>query len=572
MKKSLVLLLVFTMVFSFALTACGGDETPAEDTGVETTDQVVEDTTDTMMDTDANPALSRGNVLTVATSSLDGKFNSIMYDNEYDGWVSDLVFDGLISNDFEGNPVVSAAKDWEVSEDKLTYTFYLKEGMTFHDGEPVTANDVAFTYYAISDPDYDGPRGYAVSDIEGVEAYRNGESDTISGINVIDDLTIAFTIVEKNVQKIWDFGYGILPEHIYAYDSWDAFKATMNTPVGSGLMMFKEFKVGEYVELESFDDYHDGRANVDGVIVKIQPTETATAALAAGEIDIVNPPANLENYEIMDSGGIAEIQEFTGNGYNYLGLNFRSPKLSDVRVRQALVYGLNREAFIENQWEGFAEVCNAPISPVSWAYPDQSKLNNYDYDPDKANALLDEAGWIDTNGDGIRDKDGVELSLTWTAYNDVDWPLNLIAMATENWKELGVELNAEMMEFNAVAEKVFDQQDFEIWNMGWSLSIDPDPTGIFDKASDMLGGYNAGGYYNERAEEIFAEGRVEYDQDKRAALYQEWAQIANEDLPYIFNAYRNEIWGVNNRVHDMTLGPYYDWAYNVQDITLDYVK
>jgi peptide/nickel transport system substrate-binding protein len=346
----------------------------------------------------------------------------------------------------------------------------------------------------------------------------------------------------------------------------------MNTPVGSGLMMFKEFKVGEYVELTSFDDYHDGRANVDGVIIKIQPTETATAALAAGEIDIVNPSANLENYEIMTASGLAEIQEFTGNGYNYLGLNHRSPKLSDVRVRQALVYGLNREAFIENQWEGFAEVCNAPISPVSWAYPDQSKLNNYDYDPAKANALLDEAGWIDTNGDGIRDKDGVELSLTWTAYNDVDWPLNLIAMATENWKEIGVELNAEMMEFNAVAEKVFDEQDFEMWNMGWSLSIDPDPTGIFDKASDMLGGYNAGGYYNERAEEIFEAGRLEYDQDKRTALYQEWAQIANEDLPYIFNAYRNEIWGVNNRVHDMKLGAYYDWAYNVQDITLDYVK
>lgn len=575
MKKSLVLLLVFVMVFSFALTGCGSKTEPApadSQTPADTaTDSAAVDTAPAL-DADQNPALTRGNVLTVATTSLDGKFNSIMSDNVYDSWVTGLVFEPLVSNDAQGNPIPAAATSWDVSEDKLTYTFHLDEGMTFHDGTPVTAEDVAFTYTTIADPNYDGPRGTVVNDMVGVEAYRAGEADSVEGIKVIDPLTISFTITEPNVQKIWDFVYGILPQHVYKYDNWESFKSTMNNPVGSGILKFEEFKVGEYVRMSRFDDYHLDKTKLDGVVIKLQPTETATAAFAAGDIDLVNPPANLESYDIMTSTGLGVVQEFTGNGYNYVGFNLRNPKLSDKRVRQALAYGLNRELFIENQWEGFASVCNTPISPVSWAFPDPSSLNDYAYDPEKAKALLDEAGWVDSDGDGVRDKDGMKLSLVWTAYNDVDWPLNLIALAKEQWKEIGVELEAELMEFNAVAEKVYDNQDFEMYNMGWSLSIDPDPTAIFGSESDVLGGYNAVGFHNDRADEIFALGTQEYDQAKRADLYQEWAIIANEELPYLFNAYRNETWGVNNRIKNMELGPYYDWTYTIKDIELDYVQ
>ena len=576
MKKSLAILLVFTMISVLGLTGCGSSQTPLLDNtqneqlndSINTTDGQEENT----LDADENPALTRGNVLMVSTTSLDGKFNPVLSDNAYDTWVVDMVFEGLITNDINGNPVPAAARSYEISADKLTYTFHLNEGMTFHDGEPVTADDVAFTYYTMADPDYDGPRGYVVSDIVGADAYRNGEKDIIEGINVIDETTISFTIVASNVQKIYDFSYGIMPRHIYHYNDWEAFKAMMSNPVGSGIMKFKEYKSDAYISLLANRDYHGGRAKIEGVTIKIQPTEAGTASLASGDIDIVNPPANIENFDIMTSSGIVDIQEFTSNGYGYIGFNLRNPKLSDVRVRQALAYGLDRKTFIENQWDGFASICNAPISPVSWAYPDVSKLNPYAYDPEKAKALLDAAGWIDTDGDGIREKDGIKLSILWTAYNNVDWPLNLIALAKDNWKEIGVELESELMAFNTVYEKVFDNQDFELWNMGWTLAIDPDPVGIFDKASDVLGGYNAGGYYNERAEEIFKEGLNEYDLEKRAALYQEWAVIANEELPYLFNAYRNEIWGVNKRVKGMTLGSYFDWTYTIGDVELEYTK
>ncbi|MGF7059619.1 ABC transporter substrate-binding protein [Brassicibacter mesophilus] len=167
------------------------------------------------------------------------------------------------------------------------------------------------------------------------------------------------------------------------------------------------------------------------------------------------------------------------------------------------------------------------------------KVNKYEYDPEKAKELLKEAGWEDRDNDGwVENEKGEKLEIVWTAYNDVAWPQELVAVAKENWKEIGVRLEGELMEFNAVSDKVYDERNFDLFNMGWSLSIDPDLRGIFDKASDSPGGYNSMGFYNEEAEQIMAQGILETDFEKRKAMYQRWAEIANEELPYLFIAYR----------------------------------
>jgi peptide/nickel transport system substrate-binding protein len=504
--------------------------------------------------------------LTFGETSLDGKFNPIISDSTYDGYVVDLMFDALVDNTPEGEPKADVAERWEISEDGKTYTFYLKKGIRFHDGHELTAEDVQFTYETIAHPDYNGPRWSTMQDVVGAQEFRDGKADHVDGIKIIDEYTISFTTKEINAPKIInDFIYEILPKHYYQFEDFDDFIALNQNPMGSGPFKFVRYVVGQYLEIEANEEYFKGRPKLDGVIVKIVPAETIPAELQAGVIDIGQLTQLPEDVEIATETGIVDIQQFTGNGYTYVGINLRRDNFKDKRGRQALMYGLNRRAFIDSHYEGYAEPCNTAVSPVSWAYTE--KVNKYEYDPEKAKELLKEAGWEDRDNDGwVENEKGEKLEIVWTAYNDVAWPQELVAVAKENWKEIGVRLEGELMEFNAVSDKVYDERDFDLFNMGWSLSIDPDPRGIFDKASDSPGGYNSMGFYNEEAEQIMAQGILETDFEKRKAMYQRWAEIANEELPYLFIAYRQQVFGVNNRVKNLKLAPYTDWVWDIEHV------
>lgn len=583
-KKLLVLLLALVMVMSFALTGCNVENNQSTNMSVnETTDPVEENTSSQNVinseesedeaDTarlEANPAISRGNVLTVGMSALDGEFNPIFSDSVYDSSVCDLVFNGLVKVNKNAEFVPDLAV-WEISDDRLTYTFTISPGVKFHNGSELTARDVEFTFKAIAHPDYVGSRVSAVSDIVGFSEYKAGETDSIRGIKIIDDYTIAFTIEQPKVNKISDFTFGILSSEYYAFESMRQLEQLNEVPMGTGPMMFKEFKVNEYVRFETFEDYFNGRAKIDGVIYKVVQDAIVAATLNAGDVDIAEVSANLDNYDTMTESGIVKAQEYLGNSYRYIGFNLRLDKFSDKRVRQALWYGLNLREFIDAQWEGFAAPCLGPISPVSWAYPDPTELTTYEYNPEKAKELLAEAGWVDTDGDGILDKDGQPFTIEWTSYNDVTWPASFIEVAKENWGELGIQLEGKFLDFSSVLDLVYEKQDFEMYNMGWSLSVDPDPTDIFGRDADVLGGFNAIGFHHERANEIFKLAKKEYDQAKRAQLYQEWAQIANEEVPYIFVSIGITINGVNERVQNLEIDTFDSFESQILDIELEYL-
>ncbi|MDR0396429.1 MAG: ABC transporter substrate-binding protein [Oscillospiraceae bacterium] len=252
------------------------------------------------------------------------------------------------------------------------------------------------------------------------------------------------------------------------------------------------------------------------------------------------------------------------------------PKLGDKLVRQALLYALDRENFILAQYGSteLARVGLAPISPTSWAFPDLSDLNDYAFDLDKAAALLDEAGWT-VGEDGYRyNADGVKLELEWLVYEDSPWPVTLSSMAFDSWKQIGVSLLINRMDFNTVANTTQEpppgEKMFDIYTMGFSLDADPDPSGgLFDYDAFSAGGFNASGYYNEHAQDLIKAGKLEFDQAKRAAIYQEWAKLMNEEVPTSIVAYRSEIWGVNNRVSGLDLGTYAEWADIIRDVTLE---
>lgn len=507
--------------------------------------------------------------LRFGTGSLDGKFNPILCDNTYDQYVCSMVFDGLIGNDPKGNPTTDfLASEYKVSDDHLTYTFKIRSNAKFTNGDPVTAKDVKFTFETMCNKAYDGPFTYVVSNIVGYKEFNEGTATELTGVKAISDKEVSITVTEPYAGEIYNLGIGILSAKYYAFTTWDEFKAKNAAPMGCGQFTFKDYTPGQACNLVLTKDYYGKKPNLAGVSILIIPDETQIQALVSGQVDVINPSANKDNWDQMSAdSAVSYAKRFVGNGYNVLGMDLKNPIFADKKVRQALLYGLNLKEFIDNEWQGFAQQCLTPISPVSWAYPDTSELNTYAYDPEKAKQMLDEAGWK-VGADGIREKDGTKLSFTWIAYNDVAWPQHLQALAAEQWKAIGVEMKSELMDFNTVADRVFTQGKFEMFNIGWSLSIDPDPVGMYDKASDVPGGYNAMHYFNADAEKIFADARLEFDQTKRAALYKQWAKIANDDLPYLFCAVREEVWGISAKFQGFDkMGPYYNWVQCLTDVT-----
>ena len=192
---------------------------------------------------------ARKDTLIVGTTAPDGKFNPIYSSSVYDTWVVSLITEGLTTNDPEGNPQPLVAKDWKISDDKKTYTFHLNKNIKFSDGKPLTADDVAFTYTAMCDPSYDGPRADAVEKLVGYKEYKSGSATSVEGIKVIDKNTISFTLTDVKAPAIYDFGYGIMEKDYYGFEKGNInkLKDLFQKPIGCGPYKLKDYKPGQEV-------------------------------------------------------------------------------------------------------------------------------------------------------------------------------------------------------------------------------------------------------------------------------------------------------------------------------------
>jgi len=367
-----------------------------------------------------------------------------------------------------------------------------------------------------------------------------------------------------------------MPKHYYKFEKWEDFLALNEQPLGSGIMVFDSWEPKQFIKVMKNANYWDPEhaAKIDGVLMSEFPEESIISALQTNQIDFAQVSSSAENLEAINALDNIQIDNYLGNGYTFMCFNCVKPKLADVRVRQALMYALDRESFIKAQYgEGLASVGMAPISPSSWAFPDASDLNAYKFDMDKAGKLMDEAGWT-MGADGFRYKDGEKFHVNWLVYTDSAWPGTLSGMAADTWKQLGVDLEVELMDFDTVASRTMDaapaDKDFDIYTMGFSLSIDPDPTGaLFDDDAYVAGGFNASGYKNADAMALVKAGKTEFDTAKRAVIYKEWAKIMNTEISHTIIAYRSEIWGINNRVKGMDLGTYANWVQCLKNISIE---
>jgi peptide/nickel transport system substrate-binding protein len=514
-------------------------------------------------------AKKRKNTLIVGINSPTGNFNPIYCNSLYDSWVCDLVFEGLIKIDEKGNPVGNIASEWNISQDGKVYSFRLKNNVKFTDGTELTAEDVAFTFTALCDPSYGGIHIKNFKNLKGYKEYIRGEASQISGIKVQGKNSISFVFEEPKASLIYDFNLGILSKEYYKFKKGNinALNEKLLKPMGSGPYIFVDFKPGREILLKRNENYWRGAPQIPYIVMKINESSSNIKEIINGELDIDRITAVPQNVKVLQEAGFLDLHLYDNNGFQYIGLNLRKDKFKDKRVRQALLYALDRNAFINSYYGEYGSVFNAPFFIGSWAYP--KEINQYNYNKEKAAKLLQEAGWI-LKKDGWRyNKKGERFTVKWFTYDNNKYVEALVPKFKENWKAVGIEVIEEFMTFKSLVETVYEKRDFDMYNMSWSLSYDPDPSTIFSLSEDTAGGYNAVGWRNRYSEELLNEALKEMNVNKRKVIYEKWGKLANEELPYLYINQNKELYAVSSRVKNLKLSPYLDWTENICNLKLE---
>ncbi len=528
MKKFISMILVCMMLSMVLLSGCGSGDSQSESEEPQEA---------------AEPAVEKSSLVYALWSSPTGVFNPVLYDEEYDAAVIELVYSKLFKMDENLNLVPSLAKSYSVSDDNLTLTFELRDDVKWHDGIPFTAEDVVFTFKSMADPDYTGPRYGEVEKIVGAKEFHEGTADDVAGIKLVNEYTVSFEFTEVFAPGLVRIGAdrGIIPKHIWEsipVKDWKESAEALNNPIGTGAYKIKEFVPGQYVELEAFEDFFDGKANIDTFIFKVANQDTAMAELVNGDIDVADISSlKAEDLAELESAGI-KIVSYAGKSYQYMGFNLRQERFQDKNVRQAIFYAIDRNAIVDKLMSGNGIVLNAPLVPTGWAYADEG-LNNYEFNPEKAVELLKEAGYEDRDGDGwIEDADNNKLTLT-LKYPIGNKTREQSAPVIQKYlKDIGIELELRNMEFGALLDEVMSNHDFDLYLLGSSLSLDPDPKPIWhsDAASDEIGNaaWNIVGFRNEDADKYIMEGLASLEIADRTKAYTEFCKIVNEEAPQVY--------------------------------------
>ena len=460
----------------------------------------------------------------------------------YEFWA--LMYDYMIGyrpSDMAPVPT-GLAEDWENSEDGLTWTFTIREGVTFHDGEPLTAADIAYTYNRVLDG--------------GPEAVNYGSYlGSVEKITAPDDTTVVLELSEPNA-VLPLLPIPIMPEHVWSKISEEEVKSFANEPpgvVGSGPFEIVEGKAGASLyRFKANEDYWQGAPNIDEAIFRVFNNEDlAVQALKTGEVDFVedikvSSAEALENEEtITTNNGVSpsfeEIAFNTGAIDTDTGepIGDGHPALLDPEFRRALAYAVDNDAIVDRVYDGAGEPGVSIIPPFYETYywpPDEA----YEFNLDTANQMLDEAGY-ERGADGIRTMpdSGDPISLRLHARSESEYSKETMEFFAEWLADVGIESEVMLAESGKLTNLILDGE-FDVFQWGWY--VEPDPDSILEVMTcDARGGSSDSWYCNEEYDRLYTQQHSEVDEAKRAEMVMRMQEILYEDVPYIVTAYTSII-------------------------------
>ncbi|MFB6465333.1 oligopeptide ABC transporter substrate-binding protein [Cytobacillus sp. Hz8] len=497
-------------------------------------------------------------------SAPEGIFNWSFYGNDTDSKVLDFFDESLFTYD-ENLKIQPHIATWDTKDSKV-YTFTFKEGVKWHNGEELTVNDWVFALETIAHKDYKGPRYTNVQNIEGTPAFHSGKAKTISGIKVIDDYHIEITFDKarvNNLENLW--AYPMPKKEFEGMPVKDMLESDQvrKHPVGLGPFKVTKIVPGESVEMERFDDYFGGKPHIDKVILKVIDSTLTVGELQNNSLDMTPfHPSIINEIKALDN---VKVEQYPGISYYYIGFRLgtwdgeknimNEPKYQNKKLRQAMLYAINREEWVKAYFYGVGSPVNRPIPSSHWVAADNKDLEQYPYDPEKAKQLLDEDGFKDVDGDGFReDPNGKKFVVNFSHYDAGNPTFESRAKAlTQYWEEVGLKTKLTMTEAN-LYYSMLDKADksIEVFFGGWQTDSDPDPSGLWK--SDAVWNYPR--WVSEESDKLLDDALdvsiVGTDQEKRKQIYIDWQKQFMDELPILPIAELDEIMAINKRVKGVT--------------------
>ncbi|MEM7800559.1 MAG: ABC transporter substrate-binding protein [Chloroflexota bacterium] len=444
------------------------------------------------------------------------------------------IHNNLVRMDENLRIVPTLAESYEVSDDGLTYTFNLREGILFHDGEEFTSEDVAYTFEFYGDPENGSTLASEYASVESVETP--------------DDYTVIVNLSQPNAPFITVTATNyIVPAHYHAEVGEEVYRTA---PIGTGPFQLSEWRPAEFTELVAFDDHFRGRPNIDVLRLDVVPEPSVRAiALDTGDADSSVWPILVEDSLRFEEADGFTVYRSPSAAVNHFPLNNQDPILGEKAVRQAMMFAIDRQQVIDDIFSGAAVVAETNVSPALsfWFNPDTVK---YPFDPEQAMALLDEAGWM-MGDDGVRVKDGTPLSFTCTVITGDQARRPEAELVQQFLGDVGIEMLLEEAPVSAILEGMRNatlQCSLYNWTYaGGGASGDP------ESSSTLLsdGANNFSQFRNERIDELKAAGLVETDPDARKVIYDEVQAIIAEEVPFIYMMYWDGLNVFSDRVQGL---------------------
>lgn len=512
----------------------------------------------------------------VTSSALPGIYSPVYYTSAQDSAVLDFVQPSMFRHtpemelDTENPGLASIA----FADDMLSLTVTINPDLKWHDGVSVTSDDYIFAFEVLGHKDYSGIRYTgAIPEIVGMDAYHNGDADTIVGLEKIDNNTVKVNFVAPNVSVKSNFWGAPMPKHVFkdiSMKDMPSSEYVRKNVIGYGAFKVDKIIPGESLKLVRFDEYPLEKAKVDSVeITAIQPT-SIEEVVKAGNVDIIYQDSYpTDKYDPSTVPDNVEVVGKLTNRYSYFGFklgywdkakteNVPVPtmKMSNVKLRQAMMYAVNNEAVGENFYKGLRIRANTIVPPTFKKFHDAT-IEGYVYNPEKAKQLLDEAGYKDVDGDGFRETpEGEKLVINYAALESSDVSEPQANFYIQNWNEIGLDvqlLDGRLHEFNSFYDRVAeDDKAIDVFEASWNTGYDQNPDNLWGPKAYSNDTRFQSSEGNAIIDAINSE-KAALDEAYRIEQFSEWQKYFIEDVPAAPALYSYTVAPVNKRVKNYTI-------------------